>query len=127
MNHLVGTGPTLWFRIDSQALGDAVDVVEVGDHLGGVADGPVGKAQGPQTVNVLGSYACRSRGQLDRMVAEGPIGIRHNRLSIISGDLIGPAGVVDLSPEVVPVGDHSVVAVVDLGYDHRQHFPLGPR
>ena len=124
MNHLVGTGLTLRFRIDSQAVGDAVDVVEVGDHLGGVADGPVGKAQGPQTVKVIRSYARGSRGQLDRMVAQGPIGIRHNRLSIISGDLIGPAGVVDLSPEVIPVGDDSVVAVVDLGYDHRQHLEL---
>ena len=38
-----GQGPSLHplLEVDAEAVGDAVDVVEEGDDLGGVADGPI--------------------------------------------------------------------------------------
>ena len=43
------------FRIDPQAVGDAVDVVEVGNHLHGVVNRAVCKAGLPEVVYIGGA------------------------------------------------------------------------
>lgn len=61
------------------------------------------------------------------MIAERPIDLGEFRLGVICGDLFDQCGVIDLNPEVIGVGERSVMAVVGLGYNNREHFALGTR
>ena len=62
-------------EIDTEALGDSVDVVEKGDDLGGVADGLIGQTQTAQASDVGLRDARRCARELDGMVAEGPVDV----------------------------------------------------
>lgn len=113
------------FQVHAQAVGDAVDVVEIGDDLRGVVDGRVGKTCDPQLLNVVGSDRSRCARQF--------FGVGEQRLS--GGIELRRAPIrldgirqffLDLSPEVVPVGFDSIVAIVSLRNDDRQHLALRP-
>ena len=114
------------FEVDAQAVDDTVDVVEERDHLGGIVDGLVGKAQLPQTINVSLSHCGRCFRQLDGMIAQGPIDLGQLGLGIVGLDLLDPGGVLDLSPEVISMGLNSVAAAVGLGHHDGQHLTLSP-
>ena len=97
---------------DPDALGDAVDVVEVRDHLDRIVDGGVVPAVPAQLVGVGGSDAGRRAGELDRIVAQsadrgGEIG-----QAVVVRRLVGERLVCALCTEVVCVRADSVVAVV---------------
>lgn len=61
------------FEVDAQAVGDAVDVVEVGDDLDGVVDGAVVEAVLSENLDVgfggPGGGSC----ELDGEVTQGPV------------------------------------------------------
>ena len=111
------------FLIHPEAFSDAVYVVEVGAHLDRVGDCPVRPARGSQDGDVRLRAVGRLQGQLlgvlqqcdRRRVKSGgtPIGREPIRLVFI-----------DLRPEVVQVGPYSVVAVICLRGDHRDHLAL---
>ncbi len=98
-------------RFHAQCVGDASDVVEVGDDLGGIMDGSVIKAVLAQVVKIRRNHIALKIGQLDRIFTESHIGGRESRLTPIAGngmhELVGSFGiielVVDLSTEVVGV------------------------
>ena len=64
----------LGFEINAQAVGDAVDVVEVGRHLDGVVDGAVVEAMGPQLIEIGGRNLRGSARELECEVAQRPVG-----------------------------------------------------
>ncbi len=112
---------------DSDALGDAVDVVEVGDHLDRVVDGGVIPAVRAQLVRVRRRDRRRLAGELDRVVAESanragqvglPVVVRRVRRELL---------ICALSTEVVCMRAYSVVAVVLARDDDREQLALLPR
>jgi hypothetical protein len=60
----------LGLRIRAHALGNAVDVVEVPDHLDRVVNRLVVEAVGAQRLRVVGADGGRGERQLDRVVAQ---------------------------------------------------------
>ncbi len=62
------------FQGNVQAVGDAVDVVEVADDLGGIVDGPVGEAMLAQGFYVGIGDLSRGVGELFGVGAEGLVG-----------------------------------------------------
>ncbi len=50
--------------LDAQGIGDAVDVVEIGDDLDGVMQGPVVEAMGAQALEIALGCLARPQGDL---------------------------------------------------------------
>ena len=119
------TGSHTGLEIHAQPLGDAIDVIEVRNHLRGVANGLIGKVQLAEFVDVALRHLRRSARELRRVIAERTIRIAEFGLGIVRLDLSDPLVAVDLSPEVPRMGLRSVMASVDLGDDHGEHFALG--
>ena len=113
------------FEVDAEAGGDAVDVIEEGNHLRGVVDGTVVEAELAQAVDVGRGYGVRRSCQLDGVVTQSTIDVGKLGLRVIGLDLLDPFGIVDLSPEVVGVGLRSVDAAVGLRDDDGEHLPPG--
>jgi hypothetical protein len=116
----------LRLEVDAQTVGDAVDVIEIRDDLGGVMDGAVIEADGAEAFDVGVGDGSRVVRQLHRVVAEGAILFAQPCLRIVSGDLLGPLWIIDLGPEVRRVGQRSVMAAVGGRHDDGQHLPLRP-
>lgn len=120
-------------RFNMQRVGDAVNVVEIGDHLGGVMDGAIGKAVVTQFIEIGSGHGSGGGGHFDRIGAEGAIRRRQRGRPPVGGNVmdkaigcrfVGNAKIGDLSPEVVGVGTASVEAVI-VRRDHGcQQLPL---
>ena len=58
----LGEGPTFQvdpiLGLDSESVGDPVDVVEVRAHLGCIVDGPVVPTDCSEVVDVIGPHLC---------------------------------------------------------------------
>ena len=119
--------PHLGFGIDSQGVGDAVDIVEVGDHFDRVQDVAVGEPVFAQGLEVLWAdgrgSACHQLSELaQRLLARRELGEL-----IIPFDLLGQVGVLRFPTEILSVRLDSIETVVGPGDHRRQHFALGPR
>lgn len=112
-------------EVHAQPLGDAIDVIEIRNNLRGVANGLIGELQLVEFVDVLLRYVRRNSRELRRVIAKRAIGIAQFGPGIVRLDLPDPLIAVDLSPEVPRMGLRSVMASVDLGDDHGEHFALG--
>ena len=75
-------------RLHAQCIGHAVDVVEVGDHLGGVMDGTVVEAVAAQRVEIGGHHGVRRVRQLDSKGAQGAIRSAEIGLPPVPGDMM---------------------------------------
>lgn len=114
-------------EINAQSLGNAVDVVEVTDDLGGIADGSRRKARSLQRGHIGGAGFVRIVRKLFRPGTQGCVGRGQPRATPVALERLSLFIILDFSPEVRPVGFGSVVATVGAG-DHRgQHFPLRAR
>ena len=122
-----------FFRLDPQSISDTIDVVEVGDNLGGVVDGAVIEAVSTQFVEISGGQLCGIRGDLHGKGTESAVNRQQISLPPIRRDLmgeavsfvlVGDAKIGDLSPEVVGVGPPSVETVVVRRDDGGEHLPL---
>ncbi len=91
----------------------------------GVADGLIRKVQLAELVDVVLCHCRRGARELRRVIAERTIRIAEFGLAIVRLDLPDPLVVFDLSPEVPRMGLRSVMASVDLRYDHGEHLALG--
>lgn len=60
-------------RFNMQRIGNAVDVVEIGDHLGGVMNGAIGKTVVTQFIEISGGHSGGGGGHFDGIGAEGAI------------------------------------------------------
>ena len=119
--------PHLGLGIDSQGVGDAVDIVEVGDHFDRVQDVPVGEpvlAQGLEVLRANGrGSACHQLSEFaQRLLARRELGEL-----IIPFDLLGQAGVLRFPTEILSVRLDSIETVVGPGDYRSQHLALGPR
>ena len=113
-------------QVHIQSVGDPVDVVEVGDDLGGIMNGAIVEADGAEALDVgMGDGPGVVR-QLHRVVAEGAILLCQVGFGVVSGDLLYPLVILDLGPEVRRVGERSVIAPVGSRYHHSQHLTLRP-
>ncbi len=119
------TGLHAGLEVHAQPLGNSVDVIEVRDHLRGVADGLIGKVQLAEFVDVVLRHCRRGARELRRVIAERAIRIAKFGLAIIRLDLPDPLVAFDLGPEVPRMGLRSVMTSVDLGDDHGEHLALG--
>ena len=113
-----------WFGIDAQGVGDAIDVVEVADDLHGDGDGIIGEAVGSEDVEVSGCHLRGSECELDGEVAQGAVFIIEARCAVVKDELVGDIGFAGLPPEVLCVGECSVVAAVDGADDGGEHLAL---
>ena len=113
------------FVVDAEAVGDAVDVVEVADHLHRDRDRRVVKAVATERLDVLFRDAARGEGELDRVVAQGAVGRVEFSLPIVMNQLLGQRMVPGLPTEVLCVRERSVIALVDIAHDGREHLPPG--
>ncbi len=122
------------FGFDTEGIGDAVDVVEITNHLGGIVDGTIIEAVATQHVQIGRAHLLWCFGEFfgvgtKRYIlwSEGgfaPVAtdVMHNQ---VSGLFVANSKVTfDLSTEVMSMRTPSVEAVVDRRRDGRQHFAL---
>ena len=72
--HTLLPGVNKIFQVNCQSIGDAVDVVEVADDLGGIVDGAVREAVLAQLGNIGVIYLGRGEGEFGGVGTEGTIG-----------------------------------------------------
>ena len=99
------------FGINTEAVRDAVDVIEVRNDLDGIVYGSVVPAGLAQSVNVCGSHRLRGPSELLSEFQQ-----RGGRTVQPCGPPVAPDTIrnfmIDLCPEVVPVRVHSIVTLV---------------
>lgn len=117
--------PHLGLGIDPEGVGDAIDVVEIGDHLDRVQDVAVAQPVLAQGVEVLAPDGGGRAGQKLGEFAERLLARRKFRPPVIVLDVFGQLRVGGFRTEILPVGFDSIKAVVGPG-DHRaKHLALG--
>ena len=113
------------FRINAQRVGDAVDVIEIGNDLDGVEDVAVGQAVFAQLVHVpfphRGGFARHELGEFP----ERPFARRKFGARVIVLDVLGQRGVAGFLTEILPVRFDSIKAVIRPGNYGPQQFPFG--
>ena len=121
------------FGLDAERIGDAIDVVEVTNHLRRIMDNLVISTSGTEHIEVGRTHDLRRLGQLLGVFEECPVQLADACLAPVRADMMDEQiGLVivdypkifDLSTEVVRMRAPSVEAVVDGGCDRRQHFAL---
>jgi hypothetical protein len=110
--------------LDSDSVRDAVDVVEVGDHLEGIVHGGVAPAEAPETGDVPRRRRGGPDGHLRREVAESANPRFEVLVAIVVGSVFGELLRGALGTEVVGVRPNSLVAVVRARDDHREELTL---
>lgn len=63
------------FQVDTEPVGQAVDVVEKGDHVGSVADGCIVQTYFAHAIDVGFHNLAGREGQLEGVITQGPIDI----------------------------------------------------
>ena len=99
--------------VDPDRVRDAVDVVEVADHLDRIVDRGVVPPMGPERVRVLEPDRGRDRRQLDGVITERTNARLEIRLPIVVGRMLRQLVICALCTEVVCMRKRSVVALVD--------------
>ena len=121
-------------RLDAKRIGDAINVIEETDNLGGVVNGGVIQAGRSQPRNIGVAHLGRRKCQFLRVGAQGAIDIAERRRPPIARDrldvrvsrfIIGKT--FDLSPEVMRMRADSVDAVVGFADHDGEHLALRPR
>jgi hypothetical protein len=122
-----------FFWLNTQRIGNAIDVVEVADYLCRIVDNLVIRTGGPEDIEVGWPHALRRLGQLLGVLEQcaiefadaglAPIGanVVDEQISLV---IVDNPKIFDLSTEVVRMRAPSVEAVIDGGRDSRQHFAL---
>ena len=121
------------FGFDTERIGDAIDVIEVTNHLRRIVDNLVIRTSSTEDIEVGWSHRLRGFGQLFGVLEQCAVEFADAGLAPIGADVVDKQiGLVvvdnpkifDLSTEVVRMRAPSVEAVVDGGRDSRQHFTL---
>lgn len=121
------------FRLHAQAIGNAGNVIEVGDDLGGVVNGDVVKPVRAQGFQVRRGDGVLAAGEFDRVAAQGAVRVGQGSRGPIGGHALNPGvgfgrrgeEVLDLGTEVVGVGTSSVDTAQFCRHNCGQHLPLG--
>jgi hypothetical protein len=125
-----------FFWLNTQRIGDAIDVVEVADYLRRIVDNLVIRTGSTEDIEVGWPHDLRGFGQLFGVLEQcaiefadaclAPIGtnVVDEQISLV---IVDNPEIFDLSTEVVRMRAPSVEAVIDGGRDSRQHFALAAR
>lgn len=111
------------FWIDSQTIGNAIDVVEVADHLSCHGDLRVVKAELPEILQILRVHLPGPERQLHREVTKSPVSLAQFCRAIVKDQLLRKLRIPGLQTEVACVRESSVIAVIDVADDGGQHLP----
>ena len=111
------------FRINSETVGDAVDVVEIADHLRGDRNLVVVEAMSMQCVNVGFLHLSRTQRQPDGEVTQGEVRFRKTGCAVVENDFLSSIRITGLQTEVPRMRESSVVAIVNVADDRSQQFP----
>ena len=115
------------FEINSQSVGDTVDVVEVTDDLGRDCYLLIAQTNFPQLVDVcLGHFPWRN-GQCDCVLAERLVNFVESAIAKIENQFFGCILIPRLLTEVACVGKRSVKAIVDIAHHCSEHLSLRSR
>jgi len=124
------------FGINTQPVGHAIDIVEVGHHLHRIVDGRVIEPGGPQAVQVRGIDPIRFPRQFLGVGGKRAVGVAQRRIAPRDRDRVDkpvrlvfigdPEAGGDLGTEVVGMRAYSVKASVYRRDHHRQHLALPP-
>jgi len=110
--------------INSQSIGDAVDVIEVADDLSSHCDLLVSESCLAQHCYVRFVHLPRRQSQFDRVVAEHSVFEPKFCSAIVVDELLRNSVVSGLPTEVLCVRQSSVIAVVNVADDRSQHLAL---
>jgi hypothetical protein len=119
--------------LDTQGIGDAVDVVEEANHLRRIVDATIVESVPTQHVEIGRAHLLGSFGELFGELTQGPIGTAKAGLTPvianvmhkqISHSLVGNPEISDLSTEVMRMRASSVEAVIHRRRHRREHFTL---
>ena len=117
----------LRFWVNPERIGDAVDVVEIGDDLDGVEEIAVAEAGLAQAVAIFTLHPRWRARQLLRELAQRPFPLGQARLMVVAFDGFDQLVVVALGTEILPVSLDSVETVIDLRNHRGQQLALGTR
>ena len=121
------------FWLNTQRIGDAIDVVEVADYLRRIVDNLVIRTSCTQDIEVGWPHALRRLGQLLGVLEQCAVEFADAGLAPIGADVVDKQiGLVvvdnpkifDLSTEVVRMRAPSVEAVINRRSHRSQHFAL---
>ncbi|MEY2846604.1 MAG: hypothetical protein RL076_2150 [Chloroflexota bacterium] len=121
-------------RLNTEGIGDTIDVVKKADDLGGIVDGTVIEAVATEHVEVGRTHLLRRFGEFlgigtQRHILWGESGLAPIATDVVD-EQIGGCGIsyakitFDLSTEVMRMRAPSVEAVIDRRGDGGQHFAL---
>jgi hypothetical protein len=122
-----------FFWLNTQRIGDAIDVVEVADYLCRIVDNLVIRTGGPEDIEVGWSHYLRGFGQLFGVLEQCAIEFADAGLAPIGANVVDKQiglmvvdnpKIFDLSTEVVRMRAPSVEAVINRRCHRSQHFAL---
>ena len=121
------------FALHAERIGNAIDVIEEADNLGGVMDGDIIKAGFAQRHDVGFAHLGRRQRQFFGEGAERPVAVVQGRCPPIARDgvyegvrLRSVGKSFNLGTEVMRVRLDSIDAVVGFADDDGEHFALPP-
>ncbi len=114
------------FGIDAEGVGDAVDVIEIGDDLDGVQEVAVAEAVLAQGIDVLLADGARcSRDEIGES-RQGFAAWGESCLKIVVLHMLGQLRIAAFYTEILSVSFDSIETVVGPGDNDGQQFALGP-
>ena len=114
------------FGIDAEAVGDAVDVIEVGNNLNRVEDIAVAQPVFAKRVEILSPDSGRRARQQLGEFAERFLPRQEFCSVVIVFDMFGQPRVTGFRTEILPVSLDSVKAMIGPGHDSPEHLALRP-
>jgi hypothetical protein len=113
------------FGVDAERVGDAIDVIEIGDDFDGVEDIAVAQAMQAQRLEVLGAEGRGGARHHLRKFAQGLLARSELGTVVVVLDVLGQLLILRLGTEILSVSFDSIEAVIGPGNHRRQHFALG--
>ncbi len=113
------------FRVYSQPVCHAIDVIEIAYYLYGNGNCFLAESLVTQSHNIGLSDLTRGKSKFRRIVTECPIGRREVHQPVIEGQLLRPGFVAGFATELGRMGERSVIAIVDITHDRCKHFTTG--
>ena len=119
--------PHFGFGVDAEGVGDAIDVIEIGDHFNRVQNVAVGELVFAQGFQVLrANRGGRARNEFGKF-AERLLAGRQFRELVVVLDVLGQLGILRFLTEILSVRFDSIETMIGPGNDRGQHLALGPR
>ena len=118
-------GGHLRLQIDSQGVGQAIDVVEVADDVRGHEDVLVVEADLAQGFDIAKPASLGSARQFDGVIQEPPNAIGERRRAVVAFERVGQGVIAGSGTEILPVRLRSVVARIGSRDNRGEHLALG--